>query len=162
MDVAARVLEAQVTISNEIIAGVVTRQVCERNARMAEWQARWDEVRDALDAILAERGEELATEVAGGATGFIRKEIKGKDADVPVYRIDEGILRMYSTLLEIGKRAAEETGQWSEKPEDRARKEKEHANKLKPDLSKLTLDEIRTAIAIMEKARQDGPGKSSA
>src|ERR1044071_9494624 len=77
IDVAARVLEAQMTISNEVIAGVITRQVCERNARLAEWQARWDEMRDALDAILAERGEELATEVAGGATGFLRKELKG-------------------------------------------------------------------------------------
>jgi hypothetical protein len=146
------------TISNEVIAGVITRQVCERNARLAEWQARWDEMRDALDAILAERGEELATEVAGGATGFLRKELKGLLGD-PVYRIDEGILRMYSTLLEIGRRAAEETGQWTEKPEDRARKEA--AKKPERDLSKLTTDELKTVIAIMEKTKPDAPGKSS-
>src|SRR5437879_1606434 len=59
------------------MAGVVTRKVCDRNARIAEWQARWDELRDSIDAILAERGHQLADEAAGGSTGFLCKDYNG-------------------------------------------------------------------------------------
>src|SRR5260370_33445315 len=64
-----RVLELQTEQGNRVAASTVKRLVGERNHRLEEWQTRWDQVRDALDAILIERGEELGNWVGedGGA-----------------------------------------------------------------------------------------------
>ena len=115
-DVSLRIQEIRIQISKQVIAGVVAREIADRNARLAELQTRWDQLRDQLDCILEERGAELAEETAGGSTGLIRKDYKGKDADIPVYRIDPAVIDLYRLLLEHEKRAAEECGQWGEKP----------------------------------------------
>src|SRR5207245_2498800 len=77
-DISMRILELQTEQGNRIAAGTVKRLVGERNHRLEEWQIRWDEIRDALDTILIERGEELGNclreggaTIAGGSTGFI-------------------------------------------------------------------------------------------
>jgi hypothetical protein len=82
--------------------------------------------------------------VAGGSTGFICREFKGKHADVAVYRIDQGLLRMLHALLEVGRRAAEEMGQWNEKLISPA--------PVRPDLSKLTTEDLLIIAALLEKA----------
>ena len=77
-DISMRILELQTEQGNRVAAGTVKRLVGERNHRLEEWQTRWDEIRDALDTILIERGEELGNcvreggaTIAGGSTGFI-------------------------------------------------------------------------------------------
>jgi hypothetical protein len=141
---------------NRTLAGIVTRRVCDRNHRIEEWQTRWDEVRDALEAILIERGgqlsvpDETSAVVAGGSTGFIVKDHKGKDGNVPVYRIDPGVSQLLRDLLEVGKRVAEEMGQWAEKREHFV-SDAERA--FKPDPSKLTTEELHTLIELLKKSR---------
>jgi hypothetical protein len=118
-----------------------------------------DEVRNALDAIIAERGEEMSElqvgdgeephYVAGGSTGFIVKDLKGKEADKPVYRIDSGVLQMVHALIEIGKHVAMELGQWT----DRKRFfEVEDDDIVRPDLNKLT-DEKMAEFTRLSKRR---------
>ena len=152
-----RILELQTEQGNRIAAGTVKRLVGERNHRLEEWQTRWDEIRDALDAILIERGYELGEyvdpetgAVAGGSTGFIVRDYKGKDADVPVYRIDPGILSMVRGLLEVAKRAAQELGQWNQKHLHILEEEEQ------PDLTKLTDEELQTWLRLWDKAAAKG------
>jgi hypothetical protein len=60
------------SISKRVEAAIVGRMARERNLRLQEWQERWEEVRDALDSIMAERGEDLK-DVPGGSTGFLAR-----------------------------------------------------------------------------------------
>ena len=64
-DISMRVLELRMTRTNEVMAGTIHRDISDRNRRIEEWQARWEDLREAIDAILVERGEELA-DVPGG------------------------------------------------------------------------------------------------
>jgi hypothetical protein len=54
-DISMRVLELRTARSNEVVAGTILRDVTDRNRRIEEWQARWEELREAIDAILVER-----------------------------------------------------------------------------------------------------------
>ncbi len=111
-DVSLRVQELRIQISQEVSAGVIAREISDRNARIAELQARWNWLRDQVDCIAQERGAALATEAAGGGTGLLIKEwIKGNETDHAVYRIDTGLLELIRLLLEHEKRAAEELAQ---------------------------------------------------
>jgi hypothetical protein len=75
-DISMRVLELRTTRSNEVVAGTILRDVTDRNRRIEEWQARWEELREAIDGIVVERGEDMA-EVPGGSTGFLCRDYKG-------------------------------------------------------------------------------------
>jgi hypothetical protein len=142
------------------MAGIVSRRVADINARVQEWQDRWDETRDALDAIIGERGEEMSGlqaraegdeelhYVAGGSTGYIVRDYKGREANVPVYRVDSGIVQLLHVLLDIGKRVAMELGQW----EGKRRFIEDDDNIVRPDLDKLTDEEAAEFERLFEKA----------
>jgi hypothetical protein len=148
-DISLRIAEVTTEISKRTMAGIVSRRVADLNARVQEWQDRWEETRDALDAIIAERGEEMSGlqargegdeelhYVAGGSTGYIVTDYKGREANVPVYRIDSGIVQLLRVLLDIGKRAAMELGQW----EGKRRLIEDDDDIVCPDLDKLTDEE---------------------
>lgn len=68
----------------------------------------------ATEAVLQERGAELDGEIGGGATGYICKDFKGKDADTPVYQFDAALFR---ERLKLREQLAKELGQWTEKTE---------------------------------------------
>ena len=111
-DVSLRQQELTIQLSNEVIAGVVAREISDRNARITELQARWDWLRTQLKYIVEERSAALAEEAPGGASGLlVRHWIKGKGKDHVVYRIDRGVLRLIRLLQEHERRAAEELGQ---------------------------------------------------
>ena len=101
--------ELQSTLS----AGVIALEISNRNARVAELQQRWAQLREKLETIMLERGATMA-EAPGGSTGLYAKDFKGK-YDTPVYRIDPGIVALFGELRAHGKQAAEELGQWTEK-----------------------------------------------
>lgn len=82
----------------------------EKQLRVDNLQARVTKMLQLIEA----RGEEMANEVAGGATGLLVRDWKGKDCDVAVYRFDAGLLK---ELREHEKQAAIELGQWTEKQE---------------------------------------------
>jgi hypothetical protein len=153
-DVSLRVAEATMDLSERTTSGIVSCRVTDVNARLKEWQERWDEIRNTLDAIIVERGEQLGGEsegaedghVAGGSTGFIALDYKGKNADVPVYRIDPGIPKLLQVLLDIGKRVAMELGQWEGKRGP-------NENLVRPDFSKLTDEELELWMKLFDKAK---------
>lgn len=66
---------------------------------------------DRLNLIVNERGAEMATETPGGASGFLTRDYKGKDADRAIYKLDTGLL---SEFREHEKQVAQEMGQWNE------------------------------------------------
>lgn len=79
-----------------------------RENRLAYLQRRIDK----MHALIEARAVELNGEVAGGETGLIVRDYKGKDADVPVYRFDAALVK---ELREHEKQAAIEVGEWAEK-----------------------------------------------
>jgi hypothetical protein len=142
-DVSLRVQELQLDISNQVIAGVVARQIGDRNARLTELQARWDWLRDQLDWIVEERGAELAEETAGGGTGLLFRHWVPANGDVyAVYRVDPGVLEIVRLLLEHEKRAAEELGQWGQP---------DPPEPIRPDFSRLTDEEWELWKKLFEK-----------
>lgn len=66
---------------------------------------------DRLKLIVDERGAEMATETPGGASGFLTRDYKGKDADRAIYKLDTGLL---AEFREHEKQVAQELGQWQE------------------------------------------------
>ena len=61
--VRGRVAELQSTLS----AGVIALEISSRNARVQALQGRWSQLREKLEKIMYERGQEMA-EVPGGST----------------------------------------------------------------------------------------------
>jgi hypothetical protein len=162
-DVSLRVAELTIETTKRIQDGIVGRRVGEINHRLAEWQDRWEEIRNGLDLILGERGEyyreqvqaedgEEPVYVPGGSSGLIVKDLKGKDADKPVYRIDPGVLRLYDLLLAYGRRAAIEKGDWIGK-----RQLIEDEDIVRPDLDKLNEAELKEFERLFNKAAPKAP-----
>jgi hypothetical protein len=153
--VSMRVAELTIETAKRIQDGIVGRRIGEINHRLAEWQDRWEETRNALDAILGERGEEyreLQTGddphyIAGGSTGWMVKDLKGKEADKPVYRIDPAVIQMHNLLLAYGRRAAIEKGDWIGK-----RELLEDEDIVRPDLNKLNDAEMKEFERLFNKA----------
>lgn len=156
-DILLRISELRQEISKRTVAAIGGRPVAEIKARVQEWQDRWEQTRDALDAIIAERAEEMGglqsddgaepLYVAGGSTGYIMKDYKGKNAEVTVYRVDAGIIQLMRVLLDIGKRAAMELGQWQHKEAISLADEEEE-----PDISGFSPEELKTWGQLFEKA----------
>jgi len=76
---------------------------------------RWSTLRADLATLKAERAAAMA-DVPGGKTGLLVCQYQTAMA-LPVYRVDTGLISLYSQLLAIEKQAAEELGQWTEKRE---------------------------------------------
>lgn len=111
--VRARIVELQQTLSDAVIA----LEISARNARVQALQDRWDLMRQ----VIRERAEYYTRTddaydgaVAGGTTGLLVKDYKGRNADQPIYKVDTGLLE---ELRAHEKQAAEELGQWTEKRE---------------------------------------------
>jgi hypothetical protein len=68
-------------------------------------------LRAGLDLILDQRGVDTVA-VPGGASGLLCRDYKGKEADVPVVRIDPGVVAVVADLRAQERQAAEELGQW--------------------------------------------------
>jgi hypothetical protein len=58
---------------------------------------------------------------AGGASGLLRRDYKGKEADRLVTRIDPGVVSPVAELRAHERQAAEELGQWKSRVEERKR-----------------------------------------
>jgi hypothetical protein len=58
--------------------------------------------------LIEARAKDLA-EIPGGDTGMIVKDLKGRNADQPVYKFDAALV---AELCRHEKQAAEELGQW--------------------------------------------------
>lgn len=69
---------------------------------------------DRIQTLIKERADEMADEVAGGGTGLLTKDYKGKDADRAVYKFDAALVTQLNATL---RQAAQEMGQWTEKQE---------------------------------------------
>lgn len=67
-----------------------------------------------LKDIIIARGAEMIGQVAGGETGLLVKDYKGKDAMTPVYKVDVGLLK---EMRDLEREIAIELGQWTEKKE---------------------------------------------
>jgi hypothetical protein len=87
-----------------IVAGPV---LAARQNRLAAIQDRHDR----MMRIVTERGDEMAEEVAGGSSGFLVRDYKGKNADTPVYKFDSALA---GELREHEKHIAIELGEWQE------------------------------------------------
>lgn len=81
-----------------------------RETRLTNLQARVDK----MLALIEARGVEMKGEIAGGETGLLVRDYKGKDCDVPVFKFDAALVK---ELREHEKQAAIELGQWTEKRE---------------------------------------------
>lgn len=71
---------------------------------------------EALQKIVRERGLLLGevAGAAGGSTGYIVQDWKGKDADIPVYKVDAALLKEFRDLE---REIAIELSQWAERKE---------------------------------------------
>jgi hypothetical protein len=106
-DVCVRVEE----LTANIAAAQRERWISDRNERLRALDKLWKRLRSVWDQILAERGRELA-HVPGGETGFLVCTYKGKNADIPVYKVDPGILALSKALRVLEETAAKELGEW--------------------------------------------------
>jgi len=66
-------------------AAAIAREISSRNSRVAALQKRWDRLRAGLDPILDQRGADKA-DLPGGASGTLRRDYEGKEADQLVTR----------------------------------------------------------------------------
>ena len=85
-------------------------EIGSRNARVQALQDRWDRMRTGLDLLLTERGAEMS-ETAGGASGLLMVDYKGKES-MPVYRVDTGVVSLMTELRAHEQQAATELEQW--------------------------------------------------
>jgi hypothetical protein len=92
-------------------AATITLEISSRNARVQALQKRWDRLRAVLDLILNQRGADMA-DLPGGASGILRRDYKGKEADRLVARIAPGVVSLVADLRGRERQAAEELGQW--------------------------------------------------
>jgi hypothetical protein len=104
----ARIEELRTTIT----AGVIALEISNRNARVQALQDAFDRLRRIIEA---RANDETMAAVPGGSTGLLVCDCKGKTADVPVYRVDIALLAELRAIL---RQAAEELGQWVEKPQE--------------------------------------------
>src|SRR5450631_3805988 len=82
--------------------------------------ARVQELQDLLDrarALIEARAIELK-DIPGGETGLLCRDLKGRNADQPVYKADVPLI---AEIRGIMRQAAEELGQWVEKREETVR-----------------------------------------
>lgn len=75
--------------------------------------AQYQRIVDKMTALIEARGEEMGRtgEIAGGETGLLVRDYKGKDAETAVYAFDASLVR---ELREHAKQAAVEVGEWTE------------------------------------------------
>jgi hypothetical protein len=92
-------------LTRELVASAPVLAI--RDNRLKAIQDRHDR----MMRIVHERGDEMANEVAGGSSGFLTRDYKGKDGDVPVYKFDA---KLAGELREHEKHIAIELGQWNE------------------------------------------------
>jgi len=78
--------------------------------RVAALQKRWDRVRAGLDLIRDQRGGDM-TDLPGGASGMLRRDYEGKEADRLVTCINPGVVSLVAELRGHERQAAEELGQ---------------------------------------------------
>jgi hypothetical protein len=92
-------------LKTEMAAGVIAVEISHRNARM---QVQQDLVDGLLRVIEARAKDSTLATVPGGSTGLLICEYKGKNGEVPVYRVDTALVAELRALL---RQAAEEQGQ---------------------------------------------------
>jgi hypothetical protein len=101
-DICSRLAELQLTLA----AGTIALEISSRNARVQALQDRWDRMRTGLNLLLTERGA-VMSETAGGASGLLMVDYKGKES-MPVYRVDTGVVSLMTELRAHERQAAEE------------------------------------------------------
>jgi hypothetical protein len=105
-DICSRLAELHLTLA----AGTIALEISSRNARVQALQDRWDRMRTGLNLLLTERGA-VMSETAGGASGLLMVDYKGKES-MPVYRVDTGVVSLMTELRAHERQAAEELEQW--------------------------------------------------
>jgi len=113
---------------------------------------------EALNQIIEERGADLQ-DIPGGATGFIVRDYKGKNADQPFYCYDSALMR---DRLALRKQLAQELGQWTERVRTDGVKVNVDVDARREGLKNLTLAELLelerlTAKAMVPAARPQPP-----
>jgi hypothetical protein len=81
-------------------------EISSRNSRVAALQKRWDKLHAGPELLLDQRGADMA-DLPGGASGLLR-DYKGKEANVPVVRIDPDVVSLVAELRSHERQAAEE------------------------------------------------------
>jgi len=105
-DFAARVEQ----IIEEQAAKLLREGIRRKENRLRNLQARVDK----MLTLIEERAKEMDGEIAGGGTGLLVRDYKGKDADIPIYKFDAAVVK---ELREHERQAAQELGEWTEKRE---------------------------------------------
>jgi hypothetical protein len=103
-DFKAEVLKIKEQIREEIIGFQIANPV----HRIMRANKRWQKIDKLFDA----RSKEMDGEIAGGDTGLLVRDYKGKDADRAVYSFDAALVR---EERELQKYVSQELGQWTEK-----------------------------------------------
>jgi hypothetical protein len=101
-------------LKTQIAADVIAVEISHRNARM---QVRQDLVDRLLQVIDARAKDPMMAAVPGGSTGLLVCASKGKNTEVPVYRVDTALVAEVLALLRQA--AEEEHGQEVEKREEK-------------------------------------------
>ena len=103
----------------ELVEQMQERVRNEGLGRLDKRMAHYADRHARMTLLIAERGEEMADEVAGGTTGLLVRQYKsigtGPNArQVEEYHVDTGLLR---ELREIEKQIAQDAGQFAERRE---------------------------------------------
>ena len=99
-----------VEIQTLIAERMIRLEVTKRDARVQELQDLLDRAR----ALIEARAVELK-DIPGGETGLLCRDLKGRNADQPVYKADVSLM---AEIRGVMRQAAEELGQWVEKREE--------------------------------------------
>lgn len=77
-----------------------SQAISEGLSRKAARLRQLEQVYDLHLELIQARGKEMAGEIAGGATGLMVRDYKGKDADTPVYKYDAALIREMRGMLD--------------------------------------------------------------
>ncbi len=104
-EIKARISELQATVCK----GIIKKEIRKREHRLDRYQDLFERMQQVVD----ERATDLS-DVPGGKSGLLVRDYKGKNADVPVYKVDAPAFQVELNLL---KQAAIEMGEFVEKRE---------------------------------------------
>lgn len=83
-----------------------------KQIRLEHMQERWSRLHSQLHTIIEERGADMI-DIPGGESGLLCRDYRGKDCSGEVYRVDSGLVSLYSELRAIERAAGELLGELS-------------------------------------------------
>jgi len=94
------------------LQALVCKKIIKKEVRLRESRLKvYEELASRWQAVIEARSQDLVG-IPGGESGLLVRDYKGKDADVPVYKVDAPSIQVG---LNLYRQIAVEVGDWEEK-----------------------------------------------